>query len=109
MATTSKILPVFASRQEKPFLPSKILAHLETRIQLGHMLFIIHKFSAFGCVVHFCLVLIVTDELQTDRVMKIMKANYEVFLCLGTTMHDSGRDEYAKLQHILGQNMLQFR
>ena len=106
MATTSKILPVFALRQEKPFLPSKILAHLETRIQLGHMLFIIHKFSAF---VHFCLVLIVTDELQTDRVMKIMKANYEVFLCLGTTMHDSGRDEYAKLQHILGQNMLQFR
>lgn len=47
MATTSKILPVFALRQEKPFLPSKILAHLETRIQLGHMLFIIHKFSAF--------------------------------------------------------------
>ena len=27
----------------------------------------------------------------------------------GTTMHDSDRDEYARLQHILGQNMLQFR
>lgn len=37
--------------------------------------------------------------------MKIMKSNYEVFLCLGTTMRDSDRDEYARLQHILGQNM----